>query len=98
MRVYKYTLGGRDEETINMPKGARIIHCAMQNEHPQLWAIVDPDLQPAERRTFYIRGTGHDLPKNDRYDPAVLTHIGTFLMHAGAFVFHVFEFQLPEGD
>ena len=86
MTIWKFPFEPRDGVVIEMPKGARPLCVAMQHDQPCLWAMVDPTA-PTEPREFRLAGTGHDLPdvlRNVRY-------IGTFQMHGGALVFHLFD-------
>ena len=80
--IWKWTL--QPETTIDTPHGAKLLAVQEQHGEPQLWALVDPGAE-TEKRTFRVYGTGHDLPD----DPG--QYVGTFQMHGGALVFHVFE-------
>mgnify|MGYP003519694140 FL=1 len=82
-RVYKYPLYVGDWISVQMPMGAEPMCVQMQNGEPQLWALVDVGNPPTTHH-FRIAGTGHDLGSN------VGKHIGSFQMHSGALVFHVF--------
>ena len=82
-RVYKYPVPVADEFDLTLPQGAEILHVAVQNYRPQLWALVDPDA-PREERRFEVRGTGGPV---DDY----LHHLGTFLLADDTFVGHLFE-------
>lgn len=83
--IYKYALKIEDEQAVEMPAGARILTVQMQHGQPQLWALVEPG-QPLQHRSIIVAGTGH--PVHFSQDAR---HIGTFQMHEGALVFHVFE-------
>jgi len=83
-RVYKYQLPGlSDWITMWMPAGAEPLCVQVQNDQPCMWARVDIS-QPPTVYHFRVAGTGHDLGSN------VGRHIGSFQMHGGALVFHVF--------
>ena len=84
MTVYKYELWIDDFVSIQMPVGAEVLHVDVQRGQPCIWARVDPTAGP-ERRIFRVARTGHPL------DPAIGPHIGSFQMHDGELVFHVFE-------
>lgn len=84
MRIFKYTLDVADTQQIEMPQGAKILSCQAQNNEPQLWVLVD-DSAPIEARTFTMYGTGHPIEN----DPG--RYVGTYQLHDGALVFHVFE-------
>ena len=83
-RIWKWTLAVTDKQSLQMPKGAKILTVQEQGGMPQLWAYCDPT-EPLETRTFRIVGTGNPIDQ----DPG--DYIGTFQMRDGALVFHVFE-------
>jgi hypothetical protein len=85
--VYKYELKLTDEQSVNLPKGAEVLTIQVQHDTPCLWAMVDPNA-PKEARFFETFGTGHVI----RTDMGVeRSYIGTYQIHDGALVFHVFE-------
>jgi len=88
--IHKYSLPEQDLTTVEMPTGARVLCVQVRGDKPFLWAIVDPG-QPLESRWFRLCKTGHylgiDIPSS-RY-------IGTFQLHEGALVGHVFELEKP---
>jgi len=82
--IYRYDLPLDDVVTVAMPFGARVLAVQVQGELPRIWADVQPS-NTEEGYRFCVRGTGHPMKGNEgRY-------IGTFQMHGGALVFHVFE-------
>lgn len=83
--IWKFPFEITDDFEIEMPMGAQILHVAMQREMPCIWAIVDPNA-PKVTRKFHLSGTGHPLEEScTQYN-----HVGTFQMHDGALVFHLF--------
>jgi hypothetical protein len=70
-----------------LPKDARILDVQVQNECPCMWALVNPNNE-TEYRRFYIYGTGHPMPDK------LGDFIGTFQLHDGALIFHLFEESL----
>lgn len=73
-------------QAIEMPAGAQILHVGVQMEQIVcIWALVDENA-PMEERSFAVVGTGHPVPENT-------AHVGSVLMHGGAFVWHVFEHE-----
>ena len=82
-RVYKYPLYMGDWVTVTMPEGAEPLCVQMQHGVPCLWARVVVGNPPTSHH-FRIAGTGHDLGSN------IGKYIGTFQMHSGDLVFHVF--------
>lgn len=85
MTIFKYTLDG-SPVTISLPRGAKILSVAEQNERVVLWAMVDPKELALQERVIQIFGTGHPIE-----DAESLTFIGTVLMHKGKLVWHIFE-------
>ena len=85
MRIWKWTLATTDKQTLNMPKGAKILTVQTQGEEAQLWALCD-ETAPKEPRQFVIHGTGNPMPPGD---PG--TYIATYQLMGGSLVFHVFE-------
>ncbi len=81
--IYKYSLDATGEQVIKMPKGAQVL--TVQNQHgcAVLWALVEKTAE-IENRTFLVYGTGYEVTKEGKY-------IGTFQLHQGSLVFHVFE-------
>jgi hypothetical protein len=80
--IYKYPLINRRSD-IDMPLGAQVLAVQAQFETPTLWALVDPEQQQTELRTFRIIGTGHEIVG----DPGL--YRGT--VQIGPLVWHVFE-------
>lgn len=81
--IWKFPIPIQDEFTIAMPKGAELLHVEVQHGQPCVWARVDPDLGH-EDRALKLRGTGHPVDPECR-------HVGSFLLHEGALVFHLFD-------
>lgn len=84
-RIFKYPLVVTDRSGVALPKDAQILCVQVQADTPCLWALVDP-VAPLEPATFLIHGTGHPVA------PGVGAHnyVGTFQLHGGRLVFHVF--------
>jgi hypothetical protein len=80
--VYKYQLDPAIK-SIEMPQCSQLLAVQVQNEVPQLWALVNKSL-PMVRRRIQILGTGWDIA------PAIpRVYIGTFQI--GFTVWHVFD-------
>lgn len=77
-----------DAFVVEMPRGAKLLSAQLQPTlgKPQLWVLVDQE-QPKVRRRLVTVGTGHPLP------PEILgfTFVGTFQLHGGGLVFHLFD-------
>lgn len=85
-RIYKYEIPIKDSFALELPQGARILHINTQRDAPCLWAEID-DTAPKTTRWFEVYGTGHLMHDNPN------AYIGTFFVHDGQFVFHVYERQ-----
>lgn len=85
--VYKYQISLSQSNHIDMPEGANLLTLQLQNNTPTIWCLVD-DEKPMVTRIFEIWGTGDYLRPLTHY---TRTYIGTFQLHGGALVFHVFE-------
>ncbi len=83
-RIYKYPVIVTDEFNLTMPVGAKVLSVQVQNGSPQLWAMVDTSEPLSEIRSFRVIGTGHPIDS----DPGV--YIGTFQIHGGELVLHLF--------
>ena len=83
--IWKFCLKTTDLQSVKMPKGAEILHVNSQFNNLKIWALVDPE-QEREERFFEIFGTGHtvDMDADRKY-------LGTYQLHEGSLVFHVFE-------
>lgn len=88
-RIFKYPLQTIDAQTVHLPRGAMSL-CVQVQAGPCVWALVD-DTQPTEPRIVRVIGTGHPIPDADK-----LGYVGTYQLHGGALVFHVFITQ-PDG-
>ena len=80
--IFKFPFIPRDEFKITMPKGADVLHVALQGDQPCIWAAVDNE-EDQEPRDFRLVGTGHPLP------PVEYLYVGTF--QQPPFVWHLFE-------
>ena len=83
-KIYKYEIGP-DITELQLPKGAQLLHGALQNDSMFVWALVDPSEVEKELRTVLFTGTGHPVPDG------TWRYMNTLLVQNGAFVFHVFE-------
>jgi len=82
--IHKYPVLAKPGESadIEIPIGAKIVHCALQNSGPVLWVLIGPIRNITKKRKFAVVGTGWDLPDDAE-------HIFTFMV--GEFVWHVIE-------
>lgn len=80
--IYKYPIRIADEQSVQMPKGAKIIRADTDLDGvPCIWAKVDTNRDP-EFRLVFVHGTGHPIPSGREY-------VGSF-KHEDRFVWHVF--------
>jgi hypothetical protein len=86
MRIWKFPLDVNDLQTIPMPHNAQILHVASQSNQPCLWALVDENASTVDARRFVTYGIGNPMP-DDNYGH----YVGTYQMHDGQLVCHVFE-------
>jgi hypothetical protein len=82
--IWKYHLEVEDLQQIEMPVGAQVLAVEVQNGQPCLWAKVDPTKLNVVCKIATV-GTGH--PANHAEG---LQYIGTYQLHGGNFVGHVF--------
>ena len=82
--VYKYELPAGPSQ-LWLPKNAVILHVHEQRNGVCLWVRRPVDAEDAERRKFWVVGTGHVLPAQD------LRYHGTAHLAGGTLVLHVFE-------
>lgn len=73
-----------DEQTIEMPKDAEILSVQAQRGKLCIWALVNPKARKV-KITFHLFETGQPVPKNKG------TFIGTFQLHKGTLVLHLFK-------
>lgn len=83
--IWKFPLEVTNEQVVPMPAGAKVLTVATQEGQPCVWALVDT-AAPKPPRKFRIVVTGHTINFNlDQFN-----FMGTFQLHGGALVFHVF--------
>lgn len=83
--IWKFDIPFQDEFTLQMPMGAELLTIQTQHNFPKIWAIVEPNAT-VDNRTFRTIGTGHFMPEGK-----IGIYIGTYQIHQGDLVFHVFE-------
>jgi hypothetical protein len=81
--IYKYHLKLQDSTVIQLPVHAEILKVAPQGDTGMLWAEVETDNSPEDRR-FAVYGTGWPISNADR-----LQYIDSIFI--GPFVWHVYE-------
>lgn len=90
--VWKFPIDPSDVIEVDMPEGAHVLTVQTQGDQVCMWALVNPD-RPTERRFFRMAGTGHPIDE----ELGALIWIGTFQLHGGRLVFHLFELTGLDG-
>lgn len=79
--IYKYSV--TQSFTLQLPKGAKVLHVECQGSDPMMW-VEQETMHQKETRHFTVFGTGHKIPEGINF-----SYIGTFLMLP--FVWHLYE-------
>lgn len=88
-RIYKYQILPHYEQTISMPKDAKILSVQVQKGNAQMWCLINTDNEYcSEARHFRVIGTGHDILEGEMEQ---LEYITTFQLDKGEYVWHLFE-------
>lgn len=87
--IYKYPIQVITENLLVVSKGAEILTVQVQKGIPYVWALVDKDQENQETKIIEVFGTGHDI--HDLMHGQTRKYIGTFQLHQGELIFHVFE-------
>ena len=85
--VWKYPIPFAGLFTLEMPAGAEVLSVQIQRGDPVLWSLVETDARKSNR-AFRIVAAGQELLNADE-----LEFRGTFQVHGGALVFHLFEYR-----
>jgi|SaaInl8_200m_RNA_FD_contig_21_2445085_length_664_multi_11_in_0_out_0_1 hypothetical protein len=84
--IHQYPLKLQPTQIIEMPRDAQPLSVQAQHERPYVWALIDTDnrnkLVPYK---LFLYGTGHPAD-----DAEGANFLGTFQLHVGGFVGHVF--------
>lgn len=84
--IWKFPLDVADEQTLNMPAGAKILTVQIQFGVPTIWAEVEPSEPKIQQRRIAVFGTGHTIPA---LKP--LTYIGSVQQDGGNLIWHIYE-------
>ena len=85
--IWKFPVEIKDEFSIEMPAGAELLSIQAQRGEPFLWAEVNPEAELKSRK-FRVFGTGQPIEVDEWIE-----YVGTFQMHDGALVFHLYEIE-----
>ncbi len=81
--IWKYSLDAENEQTLSLPKGAKIIHTGLDPSGTLcIWAEVNIDEAERASIAIYIYGTGHPIKAD------VQRHLGSLVV--GPYVWHVY--------
>jgi hypothetical protein len=86
--IYKYNIPIQDEFVLSMPVNAEILCVQCQFGKPHIWVRLE-DNAMSHNRQFFLVGTGHQI--SDKWNDPNSKYIGTFQMHDGELVFHLFQ-------
>lgn len=81
--IHKYAIAVATEQKIMLPAGGKILCVQTQYGKPYIWCKIDTDA-PYEEVTLFTFDTGHNCDGTANY-------IGTYQLHEGDLVYHVFE-------
>lgn len=84
--IWKYEIPLRQDITLEMPQGAKILSVQTQGDQPVLWAEV-VNTKPMETRYFVLVGTGKHVPTY------ASKFLGTLQFEGGTYVFHLYEWE-----
>jgi len=87
--IWKYTLSPT-QNLYQMPKDAKVLYVAAQDDNLCLWVKVNSDAE-LEDRCIEIFGTGHEMPCGMGIDRK---YLGSVMMYNNTLVFHVYERML----
>ena len=86
--IYKYPLVIDDEQTIDLPFEAKVIHVGYDPAGTLcVWAEVNPN-NPPQPHVFYVRGTGHPFTGQEGQ------HIGSVVDSLNFLVWHIYNGSL----
>jgi len=87
LTVWKYEVPAEDYFELSLPFNAKPLTVQTQHERPQMWVLLNKDETIYVNRRFRVAGTGHSISE----PMESLQYIGTFQLHAGKLIFHIFE-------
>ena len=84
MEVWKYVIPSDEKFEVSMPRGSRVLTVQQQRQNYCMWFLCDPK-NLREIRKFSLYHTGVPIAED------IGEYIGTFQVHNGATVLHLFE-------
>jgi hypothetical protein len=88
-RIFKYQLEIKDEQTLELPVGSKILSVVNIGEKIYVYAIVNTEQKTNETYLIVIHGTGHIVGETDDY-----TFLGTVIVFNGKLIWHIFYKRL----
>lgn len=87
--IWKKQIEVTDVQLIEVPRGSSVLSVQVQNSVPCIWYVVpDTETKETDKIQLMIFGTGNPIGENIySYD---IRFIGTFQMHDGQLVLHLF--------
>lgn len=70
---------------LDLPKSAKILSVAKQDNEPVLYALVDDTEQEQDAHVFKIVGTGHPFEDENLFD-----YLGSISTHNDTYTWHIF--------
>jgi hypothetical protein len=89
MTIWKFPLGAKDHQLVEMPPDAKILAVQVQGGKPVLWALVDPERRTEKRRAISLFCTGQPLANEPV--PLLGAYLGTIQLSGGSLVLHAFD-------
>jgi hypothetical protein len=89
-RIFKYDVGKEPLAyySVILPKGARVLYAAEQNDSVRVWALIDSKERVQQGHIYFIAGTGIDVP----FSPVIVHGRVT----RGPFVWHILEWDFRD--
>jgi hypothetical protein len=87
--IHKYTLQPKGIQLIELPKGAKVLSCAVQQENVVIWALVDLEETGAENIEVTAFPTGQIIDP----DRDMGVFLGTVLLNETRIVLHIYYKQ-----
>lgn len=83
--IWKYEITANETIQIKVPKESKFLTVLSQFDSVFMWCLVDTDNE-LETLSLKVCATGQELSKD--FDG---TYLGTFFVHGGHLVFHLFD-------
>jgi len=81
--IWKYKIYPTEEQKLDIPENAKLLDVQIQDGEPCLWVLVNPEGVRVDRIVSVI-------PTGQTKESINGEYAGTFQLHDGVLVFHVF--------